>query len=45
MEPLAATEGQIALFPKKPARSAGAAGRPAKLWSNYFQIDFDSKDI
>ena len=45
MEPLAATEGQLALFPKKPARSSGAAGKSLKLYSNYFQIDFDSKDI
>ena len=45
MEPLAPTEGQLALFPKKPARSAGAAGKPLKLYSNYFKIDFDSKDI
>merc|ERR1712057_94833 len=45
MEPLASTEGQLALFPAKPARSAGAAGRPLKLYSNYFKIDFDSKEI
>merc|ERR1712048_1339663 len=44
MEPLAQTEGQLALFPKKPAR-AGASGKPLKLYSNYFKIDFDSKDI
>lgn len=34
-----------ALFPKKPARANGADGKPLKLFSNYFQIDFDSKDI
>jgi hypothetical protein len=45
MEPLAASEGQLALFPKKPARASGAAGKTLKLYSNYFQIDFDSKDI
>ena len=33
------------LFPKKPARANGAAGKSLKLYSNYFQIDFDSKDI
>ena len=44
MEPLAPTEGQLALFPSKPARS-GTAGKPLKLYSNYFKIDFDSKEI
>jgi hypothetical protein len=34
-----------ALFPKKPARASQADGKPLKLFSNYFQIDFDSKDI
>lgn len=34
-----------ALFPKKPARGPKAEGKPLKLYSNYFQIDFDSKDI
>jgi mRNA-degrading endonuclease RelE of RelBE toxin-antitoxin system len=32
-------------FPKKPARSAGAQGKELKLFSNYFSIDFDSKDV
>ena len=32
-------------FPKKPARSAGAQGKEMKLFSNYFSIDFDSKDV
>ena len=33
------------LFPKKPARQAGAEGKALKLFSNYFTIDFDSKDV
>lgn len=33
------------LFPKKPARAAGAEGKPLKLFTNYFTIDFDSKDV
>lgn len=45
MEPLAPTETQLDLFPKKPARGNGAQGRQLKLYSNYFQIDFDSADI
>jgi len=32
-------------FPKKPTRSAGASGKELKLFSNYFSIDFDSKDV
>ena len=35
----------LTLFPKKPARAQGATGRPLKLYSNYFQIVFDQKDI
>lgn len=45
MEPLAPSEGQLALFPKKPARDTKAACRNLKLYSNYFQIDFDSKEV
>ena len=45
MEPLAANQGQLQLFPKKPARDPKAQCRNLKLYSNYFQIDFDSKDI
>ena len=33
------------MFPKKPARAAKAEGKPMKLFSNYFSIDFDSSDV
>lgn len=33
------------MFPKKPARAANAAGKVQKFYSNYFSIDFDSKDV
>ena len=33
------------LFPKKPARSPKADGKQIKLFSNFFSIDFDSKDV
>lgn len=33
------------LFPKKPARAAKAEGKAIKLYSNFFQIDFDSKEV
>ena len=33
------------IFPKKPARASNAEGKPLKLFSNYFTIDFDNKDI
>lgn len=33
------------LFPKKPARAAKAEGKQMKLYSNFFSIDFDSKDV
>jgi hypothetical protein len=33
------------IFPKKPARSSKAEGKPIKLYSNFFSIDFDSKDV
>ena len=29
------------LFPQRPQRAAGAEGKPLKLYSNYFTIDFD----
>lgn len=35
----------ISLFPKKPVRDPKATGKELKLFSNYFQIDFDQKDI
>jgi len=35
----------LTLFPKKPERDPKAAGRQLKLFSNYFQINFDQKDI
>jgi hypothetical protein len=31
----------LTLFPKKPVRDPKATGRNLKLFSNYFQIDFD----
>lgn len=40
-----ATAQQAAFFPKKPARDAKAQGKQLKLFSNYFSIDFDNKDI
>jgi len=33
------------LFPKKPARGPKAEGKAMKLFSNFFSIDFDSKDV
>lgn len=33
------------MFPKKPERAAKAQCRNLKLFSNYFKIDFDSKEI
>ena len=38
-------ESTLTLFPKKPAREARAPGRPLKLFSNYFEIDFDQAEI
>lgn len=35
----------ISLFPKKPVRDPKATGRALKLYSNYFKIDFDQKEI
>ena len=35
----------ITLFPKKPQRDPKAQGKQLKLFSNYFQIEFDSKEI
>lgn len=34
--------GATTLFPQKPQRASGAEGKPMKLFSNYFSIDFDS---
>jgi hypothetical protein len=39
------TSSTANLFPKKPARQANAEGKALKLFSNYFTIDFDSKDV
>lgn len=33
------------MFPKKPARAPKAEGKQIKLYTNYFSIDFDSKDV
>jgi hypothetical protein len=33
------------MFPKKPARGPKSDGKPVKLYTNYFSIDFDSKDV
>ena len=33
------------IFPKKPTRASNAEGKPLKLYSNYFTIDFDNKDV
>ena len=33
------------LFPQKPSRASNAQGKPIKLYSNYFSIDFDSNDV
>merc|ERR1711959_223805 len=35
----------LTLFPKKPARDPKAPGRQLKMFSNYFQIEFDQKEI
>lgn len=35
----------VTLFPKKPARDPKAKCRELKLYSNYFQLDFDQKEI
>lgn len=34
-----------ALFPKKPTRAQNKEVKPLKLYSNYFEVEFDSKDI
>ena len=33
------------MFPKKPARGPKSDGKAMKLYTNYFSIDFDSKDV
>jgi len=38
-------DSSLTLFPKRPARDAKATGRQLKLYSNYFQIEFDQNDI
>ena len=35
----------VALFPKKPQRDPQATGRQIKLFSNFFQVAFDQKEI
>ena len=35
----------VSLFPKKPTRDPKAPGRQVKLYSNYYQLEFDQKDI
>jgi aubergine-like protein len=35
----------LTLFPKRPARDPKATGKPLKLFSNYFQIEFEKNDI
>lgn len=35
----------ISLFPKKPQRTSNAAGKQVKLFSNYYQLEFDQKEI
>jgi len=40
-----ATQPTGTIFPQKPARSAKAEGRPLKLFSNFFTIDFDSAEF
>ena len=35
----------VTLFPKKPARDPKAKCKAMKLYSNYFQLDFDQKEI
>jgi len=39
------TSSALTLFPKRPARDAKASGKALKLYSNYFQIDFDQENI
>ena len=35
----------VALFPKKPQRDPKAAGRQLKMYSNYYQLEFDQNEI
>ena len=42
---VSADAGASTLFPLKPARASNAEGKPLKLYSNYFSIDFDSNNI
>ena len=37
--------GNVSLFPTKPQRDPKAAGRQVKLYSNYYQLEFDQKEI
>ena len=36
---------KLSLFPKKPARDPKAIGKPIKVYSNYFIINFDQNEI
>jgi len=42
---VSADSGASTLFPLKPQRASNAEGKPVKLYSNYFSIDFDSNNI
>ena len=42
---MVSAQGATTLFPQKPQRASNAAGKPLKLYSNYFSIDFDSNDV
>jgi hypothetical protein len=44
MESLA-TSTSITSFPKRPARDPKALGQEIKLFSNYYQLEFDSPTI
>ena len=38
-------QDSTSLFPAKPSPAQGAQGRPLKLYSNYFTIDFDDASV
>jgi len=42
---MVSAHGATTLFPQKPQRASNADGKPLKLYSNYFSIDFDSNDV
>jgi len=41
----AAGAAPATLFPTKPQRASNAEGKPLKLYSNYFSIDFDQPNV